>query len=307
MVEGVATLGSGREPPTRWPKHDAREVERHYKIWRHMRVAKARTMRHFHRLASMLALGLCPRVFNTAYGVRMYADWGDRSYAYCHFGAYSRYLADIISSIDCPFVFIDIGANQGLFSLVAAQQPTCKKVLAIEPVAATHDQLLRNIALNRAQERIIPLEFALSDYRGASTMRRLKVHSGVATLEPRFATGDPGTISQAVEVRRVEELYEYLPEGLPIFVKINVEGHEPTVLQEVLGSNFAGRIIGIFCSQDERRSDFQRLEVSMDRAGFACRQRYRRPKRTDVFAIPKSRDPMPSLGAANEYKLAGNR
>jgi FkbM family methyltransferase len=49
-------------------------------------------------------------------------------------------------------MFLDVGANVGVYSILAAAQGA--KVLSIEPVPATYEQLLDNIHLNRFQARI---------------------------------------------------------------------------------------------------------------------------------------------------------
>lgn len=49
------------------------------------------------------------------YRVPMWPDWGDRTFAYCHYGTYGDYLPNVLAEIDTPFAFLDIGANQGVF------------------------------------------------------------------------------------------------------------------------------------------------------------------------------------------------
>src|SRR5262249_58762655 len=45
--------------------------------------------------------------------------------------------------------FVDVGANTGLYALVAAIQDPARRVVAFEPVPEIHDMLRANIALNR--------------------------------------------------------------------------------------------------------------------------------------------------------------
>ena len=84
-------------------------------------------------------LGQLPRpraagAVTSRYGVRMRANWKDRTFRYCHYATYGRALSDYLAAQDHAFSFIDIGANQGLYSLLAAQNPYCKAVVAFEPV-----------------------------------------------------------------------------------------------------------------------------------------------------------------------------
>ena len=65
----------------------------------------------------------------------------------------SALIDDLLAAIDKPFAFIDIGANQGLFSLVAARNPNCQKIVALEPVPTTYAKLQANLALNGLDDR----------------------------------------------------------------------------------------------------------------------------------------------------------
>ena len=82
-----------------------------------------------------------------------------------------------------PFVFIDIGANMGLFSLVAARRAACERVVAVEPIPETATLLERNIALNDAGHRIAVLRGAVADTPHPTiAMRSPAGHSGGAKI-----------------------------------------------------------------------------------------------------------------------------
>ena len=61
-------------------------------------------------------------------------------------------------------VVVDLGANQGVFSLFAAQKGA--RVFAIEPDARNFEVLLRNIERNGLEERIVPFNFAIGQTSG---------------------------------------------------------------------------------------------------------------------------------------------
>lgn len=246
------------------------------------------------------------RAAMTVYGAAMVPNWNDRTYAYCHYGTYGRYLADLIHSIDRPFAFLDIGANQGLFSLIAGQNPHCAKIVALEPVAQTHARLKRNLALNGLADRAAALKFGLSDQNAVSTIALRRAHSGVATLEEHLGPEQSDVRLQRVWLRTVEALDPHLPEGLPIFVKIDVEGHEITVIEQLLGSRHAGRIFGIFYEHDERWSDGERLSHAFSAAGFATTRTYGRGLHFDALAeplVPVAAAQGPGQGAFDEAPI----
>ena len=64
----------------------------------------------------------------SAYGVLMVPNWQDTTFRYCIFGTYGRDLADLLLEQREAFVFVDIGANQGLYSLIAAQNPKWNEI-----------------------------------------------------------------------------------------------------------------------------------------------------------------------------------
>jgi hypothetical protein len=59
---------------------------------------------------------------------------GDQTFALCARGYASSFVDDVIRSYDREFLFLDIGANLGLFSLLADCHPLCRRVLAFEPL-----------------------------------------------------------------------------------------------------------------------------------------------------------------------------
>jgi FkbM family methyltransferase len=63
-------------------------------------------------------------------------------------------------------VFVDVGANIGLFTLIAASRvgPT-GRVIAFEPTSQTYDRLVRNVELNRLSN-VDCVKSALSDHSG---------------------------------------------------------------------------------------------------------------------------------------------
>lgn len=263
-----------------WPEHDTARMARDFLFWRHLRVLRARVMRHVHRIAGHSG------AMQTAYGVKMQANWHDRTYAYCHYGTYGTYLADLIGAIDTPFLFLDIGANQGLFSLIAARNPACEAIVALEPVPDTHARLAGNFACNGLSQRAQALNFGLSDRAGTLPINTSTRHSGVATLENHLALRDSGAVSVAVEMRTMAGLAPYLRGELPIFVKIDVEGHEAQVIAQLLGSALAERIIAIFYEHDRKWSDEDAIAGTLGQAGFAVTRRYGRGRHFDALALP---------------------
>lgn len=129
-------------------------------------------------------------------------------------------------------IFIDVGANIGVFALMGAQHvgPT-GKVIAFEPADDTAEQLAQNAALNGLQDRLQIFEYALSDEAGEMTL-----------YSPEDAQDDLGRRSlfqsgkevQTVQTRVFDDLVDtgevILDRPLGV-IKIDVEGAELLVLK----------------------------------------------------------------------------
>lgn len=272
-----------------WPEHDRARMKRDFLFWRHLRVVRARTMRHLRKLAAALNSG--ERPVRTVYDVAMWPNWGDKTYAYCHYGTYGSYLADLLSAVDRPFVFIDIGANQGLFSLIAGKNPNCQAILSLEPVARTHSLLTRNLVANGLDDRAQALNFGLSDRAGTFPITLSKGHSGLATLggEARQFRGEHPTTD--VRLETMVELERHIPDDLPVFVKVDVEGHEEKVIGELLSWDQADRIFAIFYEHDDRWTDKAAVDALLVKAGFGRERKYGQGRHYDVLATPRRKAP----------------
>jgi len=128
----------------------------------------------------------------------------------------------------------DIGANVGLYTLYAALRRGVT-VTAFEPVAATFSQLAENIALSGVGERVVPLCIALSSRSGVAPFYLASAEPGAAmhslgspeNVEGRF---DP-VRKQHVPAFRADDLLSAIGLSVPLHVKIDVDGHESSVLE----------------------------------------------------------------------------
>jgi FkbM family methyltransferase len=112
-------------------------------------------------------------------------------------------------------LFLDVGANLGIFSVTAA---LCgAKVVACEPGRTALERLRRNVAINALSDKVKIVEAALSNRTGNCTFTEPSADSVIQT----------GHIGGGTEVHmlRGDDL------GIsPTVIKIDVEGHEIEVL-----------------------------------------------------------------------------
>ncbi|WP_379920901.1 FkbM family methyltransferase [Erythrobacter sp. R86502] len=217
----------------------------------------------------------------SAYGVLMTPNWQDTTFRYCIFGTYGRDLSDLLLRRCDDFVFVDIGANQGLYSLLAAQNPRCRSVIAFEPVPATHQRLAANVAMNGGAERTILHRLAIADSVGAVKISVAAGHTGTATLAGRKAQTGGGVTIQTIDAALVDPL---LAGDLPLFVKIDVEGLEAVVISELTKTRAFARIDAIFYEVDNRWANAADIEALLRGAGFTNFAKYGRGHHYDILA-----------------------
>jgi len=117
--------------------------------------------------------------------------------------------------------FLDIGANVGSFTILAAGAARAR-VIAVEPIPSTFAVLQRNVVLNSLGGRVSQRRLGLSDTHG-----RLRFTSELDTVNHVVSDGED-VPSVDVSVTRMDDL---VGQEVPSLIKIDVEGHELAVLR----------------------------------------------------------------------------
>lgn len=128
--------------------------------------------------------------------------------------------------------FIDVGANIGVFSLMAAEKvgPT-GSVVAFEPASDTSARLWENVELNGFEDRITILQCALADEKGELALFDSDVEANDLGKRSFFQHG------KAIETVPVRVFDELVADGTVVLnkpvgaLKIDVEGAELLVLE----------------------------------------------------------------------------
>lgn len=127
-------------------------------------------------------------------------------------------------------VIIDIGANTGVYALVAKAINKDAKVYAFEPVKRVYDKLQENIVLNKYD--IVAFEKAASNTDGTALIYDTDdEHTLSVTVNKN--TREPGTNVIATEIQTITLNSFVLDNDLKKIdlLKIDVETHEPEVLE----------------------------------------------------------------------------
>ena len=128
--------------------------------------------------------------------------------------------------------FVDIGANEGLFSLFAARKiGPSGRVISVEPSSRERRQLERNVERNRlANVTIVP--HALGSEAGSARLQiAAKLHGGHNTFG-EFTYDDVSAVgTEEVPVEALDAMAGRLGLGRVDVIKIDVEGAELKVLR----------------------------------------------------------------------------
>lgn len=177
-------------------------------------------------------------------------------------------------------VFMDIGANIGIYSIAAAQRMGAGgTVYAFEPHKVNGLSLLRNVAANDLQERIRFFSCALSDREGmlAFNYASLAAASTASQLGHRRVAGSAAEFApvatEMVFATSVDRLIEAGTIEPPTLVKIDVDGNEIAILRgmaALLGGKRRPRAVQVELNVGEHDA----IAGLMQDAGYALARRH---------------------------------
>ena len=125
--------------------------------------------------------------------------------------------------------FVDVGANLGTFCTRVGRLYPDARIWAFEPEPDNLEYLRRNMALNcgnPANVTICPI--AASDAHGTATL-------DLSSLEPEARIGESGRNALTVDTQRLDQLLPVPGPDVTLIAKLDVEGHEPHVLDGMTG------------------------------------------------------------------------
>ena len=135
------------------------------------------------------------------------------------------YMSEVMHRLDPgrPGVFLDVGSYWGLYSLIAAQNGI-KEIHAFEADLNNFAHLQTQVFLNNLRETVTVRNVAVSDKVGV--LRYRPSQSIVGGNRGGAGISEAGDV--VVPASPVDDLVQF--EGRVIFVKMDVEGHEPQAL-----------------------------------------------------------------------------
>jgi FkbM family methyltransferase len=163
-------------------------------------------------------------------------------------------------------VFVDIGANHGYFTILAAALVGPEgRVCAFEPNPRVFERLRTHVDVNRFEGRVTLVEQALSDASAEATtfyVSQWSGNSGVSSLTPLPTALREGGLSEAHTISvRTDTFDRWLAQsGLAHvdLVKIDTEGAEDLVVRGMSGELREHRVRAVIC-ETSANSEADRL------------------------------------------------
>lgn len=203
----------------------------------------------------------------SAYGVWLKNRKDDLTWRFAVQGKYGFFYSEWLKKQSVS-IFIDIGANIGLYSLIANTNPNFKAIYSFEPHPETFQYLLENIERNHAN-KCKAYALAIADKCETQTIHVKPNHSGVATL--RDVKSNEGYQSSidivCIDAKKLESLVDN-PSKHPISIKIDVEGFELVVIKTLMNTSFWQQVKNIYYEVDENYLDFKAVEELLLSEGF---------------------------------------
>jgi len=155
-------------------------------------------------------------------------------------------------------VFLDVGANVGSYTILASGVAQAR-TLALEPIPATFERLLRNLRLNDLLSRVDARRLAVGATEGS-----VRFTAGRDTTNRAVSLLPSPSQETTVEVplTSLDQLLREAPP--PVVWKVDVEGYEPEVL-----SGAAAVLQHLHLSAVLLEADTPALQRTMEQAGFA--------------------------------------
>jgi FkbM family methyltransferase len=193
-----------------------------------------------------------PKYVKSFYGPLMLENWQDVTFRFCIRGSYGTVFSDYLKNYTKPFCFIDIGANQGLYSLVAGMNPNCIEIYAFEPIPSTANILKKNLDFNGLYDRSNVYVKAVSNKTGRSKISFNAEHTGHSGLDRHNQKSGCLTI-ETVDWTFLDNLH--VSSDADVIVKIDVEGHERTVIKQLVKVSFLNSIKSIYYECNEKQKE----------------------------------------------------
>lgn len=178
------------------------------------------------------------------FGWSVNLDLSDYIQRSIYLGTFERVETDIVEHALKPgMTFVDVGANVGYFTLLAAQRVgTAGRVLSFEPSKALHARLAETVERN-ALSNVTLIEAGLGD---REKIVRLYLNPSFANNSPTMVAHEAAEVTD-VRVLRLDDFISTHRIDKIDLMKVDVEGYEPDVFAGAERALAAGTVRAVLC------------------------------------------------------------
>lgn len=166
-------------------------------------------------------------------------------------------------------LFLDVGANTGIYSLLSKAVSPLREVHAFEPFQSVSVILRNNIALNKFAADIIAVDAAASSETGTADLFIPTQEHGLVEMSASLSPDFKSEHSQRVGVRsiRLDDYCRQLSLGRTAVMKIDVEGVEDRVFKGAREMITRDKPI-IFCEIFPDARTWPEISTILESAGY---------------------------------------
>ena len=216
--------------------------------WLHERMFKLPAFRGKWRILRFL-IPYCNSA-RSAYGPYLSVRSQDATNLFSLLGSYGYELHALIQRMPINGVYLDIGANTGVYALVAAERLKNGRAYAFEPNSEIFSDIVRNISLNNLSN-VTAFNFGIGSSTRLVEFGFRPDHSGAAAIlttnETSYARSATALLVSAQSIDLKRRL-----ENKTVLCKIDVEGAELQVLRSLSDCGALAYINQVFVEVDPK-------------------------------------------------------
>ena len=186
----------------------------------------------------------------SSYGPLIRVNFGDLTWNLAYLGYPSSRVIEEVRKLVSGDCFLDVGANLGIFSLVAADIVGADGlVVSFEPNRQVFEDLISNVNRSRHSCPVILLNQGIANQAELVTLQYEATHTGGAYISDQAVPGKLVFVGPIADLAFLDRLIG----DRNIILKVDVEGAECGVIRSIFSSYLRSRIGKIIIEIDDSK------------------------------------------------------
>jgi len=209
------------------------------------------------------------------YQVFLKSNFNDSTFIFYISGSYGFEFSNYLKNQKQTNIFLDIGANQGLYSLLASKNHSINKVYSFEPITSTYNLLKANLIKNGFLDKCKIYNYGIGTFNKKVKFIVDSTHSGNAAIlknVQRINKNHSLFKEKIINFEELNKLIEFNPND-KIGIKIDTEGSELDILQTLSLSKFWINVTWIHIEMDGSLSYLKKIYEIMKNHNFIIKKK----------------------------------